>query len=335
MDKTKKLSENHINIIRLAITGLLAFIGTYFSTPGKGLISTLPILLISALLCVAVKIPSWQKIVFYALFGYFFTTVYYDSKAGMIFAAVCISILLLCELSVYLLKRKKILFAILAILLPLICILPQTYFFGNYIDGKEAQDRISEYVDKRYSDEEMTISGVNYDYKTKYYIATIYDKDLPTDVYTIASQGDHLHDGYLTFAEQTLMYNQMLEITKTLRADFENDRFDVSPQKIIGYPFSGKISLGDEADYRTLMTFKITVPGLLSKAEFEKRAREYYDTILRSGLEFNKICFVGNGTQTDIMTITVSNNPLIGNFSALTSPPRLYDGKTDIFLSSN
>lgn len=326
LDKTnhssdKIISDNIMSIIRLVIAALLAFAGTYFNMPARGLLSTMPVLLLAVLCSVLIKVPVWQKAALFGLFGYLFSALEFDSTTDLYFAALCILLVLACSLAFYLFKKKKIPQMILAIILVFACAVPQIYFFGNYPEAKTANEKLQEYVSIRYSDEEMIISGIHYDYTTGYYKASLYNKTLPTNVYSIAIKNNHLQDSFIPFAEKELTNSKMLEMTQVLRASFENDLFDVTALEISGYPFSGQISLNDTTDYSSLIKYKIIVPGLLNKNEFEQKAKKYFDVIMESGLDFNEIIFVGSGLQADILTITVGRNPLILDFSRLTTPP--------------
>jgi len=332
----KNLAKNNVNTARLIVVVLLAFGGTYFNMPTRGLISTLPILLIAVLLSVLIRIPAWQKVLLFGFFAFCLAAIDYDILIGLYFAILCILIVSLCTLAFSLFKKKKILPMILAILIIIVCAIPQALLFGNYSQGYSADKIIDEYVSAHYTNENMVVSGTYYDYKTGLYQASIYDKSLPIDICYLVVNNNRIFDGFDSFVERSLMNNRSLELTAILREKFEKDKFDVYSIHIAGYPLFEKnkeISLNDTTNYNSLMSFRIIVPGLIDKAAYGKKAETYYNAILAAGFDFKEIIFVASGTDRDIMTIKVSTNPLIKDLSKLIAPPVNFEFDKDFYNS--
>lgn len=320
----KNFYENFIKIdsytIRLISFGLLAFVGTFFAVPTRGLISTLPIYLIAVLFSVLIKIPIWQKSLFFGMFAFIFVTIDYDSFHGLFFAALCILTLLICSISFSLFKKKKALTIVIAVILISICALPHAYFFGNYSDGFNADKVLVKYADTHYNKDNMVISGTYYDYKIGHYKSIVYDKNVPTEIYSMVVQNDKVYDSYVSYVQETLMHNKMLDITNVLRDNFADDTFKVIPLEIAGYPISDEISNNDTTDYSFIMRFKILVPGLIDKDKFAEKSKEYFDAIIESNINFGEIVFTGKDIRRSVLAISVTPKTFYGDFSMLIKP---------------
>ncbi|PKM61186.1 MAG: hypothetical protein CVU97_07375 [Firmicutes bacterium HGW-Firmicutes-21] len=335
MEATNKFLENNKYYIRTVVVALLAFLGTYYALPARGLISMIPFLLVAVLFSVLIKIPIWQKAALFGLFALIFATVEIDYTHGIGFAALCILMVIFCSLAFYLLRKKKILPAIISILLISACAVPHAYFFGNIIKGLDADRILAEYIDERYTSEDTIISETYYDYKHGYYKANIYEKKRPTEIYSLTVINNYLYDSYRTYAEKQLMNRRMLDITSVLRDNFKSDKFEVIPLNISGYPFKSEITINDTNDYNSLMSFRIVISGQLDKDSFTDKAKRYYDTIMDNDIDFKKIVFVSKGTTNTTLRISVTTGPFMKDFPSLLKPPAIYGIDNRLFAYLN
>ncbi len=317
MDFLNRFVQRNIYYIRLTFCALLAFAGTYYALPTRGLVSTLPIFLIAALISVLFKLPAWQKAFLFGLFAFILTLIEYDTAHALGFATICIIVVFLCSLAYYLMKKKKASNVLLALLLIAVCTFPHAYFFGNIVEGMDADKILREYTDKRYASDDMTVSQTFYDYKYGFYKVNVYSKNSPTEIYSLSVQNGFIYDSYRTFAKKTLMHAKMLEITTALRESFPNENFEVIPLDIIGYPYSDTaISLNDSTDYSPFLSFRIDIWGQLDLNRFLETSESYYDAIMRSEVSFDKITFSGKDRY-NILKLTVSSVPLKKDFTRL------------------
>ncbi|HAN21144.1 MAG: hypothetical protein A2Y15_02690 [Clostridiales bacterium GWF2_36_10] len=322
MDTLNKTDNQGEYILKFVTSGVLAFLGTYFSLPSRGLISTLPIFLIAALMSVLIKIPTWQKALMFGIFAYFFAMIDYDVYSGLAFATLCILTVCISTLAFNLFKTKNVLSMIIALFLIVICALPHAYFFGNYPEGYKAKKVMDEYIQKHYLSEDIIITGISYDYTIGYYKSTIFDKNDPTEIYSMIVMNNKVTDSYSSYAEEVLMNSKMLEITTVLREKFPDDIFKVLPLKITGYPINDEINIADTTDYSSLMHFKVLVPGLIDKDTFAIKSRKYFDVLKEAKINYGDIIFAGKDITRSVLTITVTPKTFFMDFTKLVDPPK-------------
>lgn len=309
--------------VRIILTVLLAFVGTYYTLPQRGLISTLPVYFAAILIMVLIRVPIWQKAFIFGVFAFTFTTVYYETVYALAFAGICVLTIILCSAAFNLLKKKKLVSSIISVLLICLCALPHPLLFGNYPEAVQANKKIQEYVAKHYTGEGIVVSGTSYDFLTGSYKATVYDQKAPTEKYSISVYNSRLTDSFVRFSEIKLMEKRALEITSALREQFPNDRFSVVPLEISGYPFEDQISLSDPNNYDENMRFEIHVPGFIYKEEFAKKAEAYYNTLLKAKLPFREVVFIGGGDYLNAMSISVPYDLLRKDMAKLIKPSHL------------
>jgi hypothetical protein len=319
----RKLSFDFAYYGKLILIVLVAFAGTYYALPQRGLISTLPVYLIAALLAVFIKIPVWQKAALFGIFAFTFSTVYYKPLYTAIFAGICVLTVFICSFAYHLFKKKRTPSAIVAILLVCACIIPHSLLFGNIFDGMTADKMIREYVSEHYTSDEFVISDTSYDFNTGLYKATVYNVKLPTEKYSLSVYNSRLTDSYLRFAEIKLMEKRAIEIRAALREKFPNEMFSVTPLGISGYPYKDQISLNDTDNYNEYMRFEIHVPGYLFKNEFAMKAKSYYNTLVNAKLAFREIVFIGSGEYLNALSIKVPYDLLPKDMEKLIKPSNL------------
>ena len=324
MRREEKSSGDTFYYIKLFSAVTLAFAGTYFALPARGLISTLPVFLIASLVSVLISIPSWQKASLFGFFAFFFALIEYDSLHALGFAVLCILTVLISSLTFLLMQKKKVFHAIITLILLFSVAYPHAYFFGNIFEAKEADNRLREYTAERYTSDDIVISPTFYDYGTKSYRVSVYDRKTPTEVYTVSTGKRIIYDSYSKYTERALMNKKMLEITAVLRNAFPNDSFEVIPVRINGYPFDGAISISDDTDYSYYMQFRILLSGQLDREYFLEKSTEYFEAISRQGMSYSRITFATRGLHLSALSVTVTDNPLLKDLDELMSPPVYY-----------
>jgi len=319
---------------RLIAAVLLAFAGTYFTLPQRGLVSTLPVYVVAILIAALLRLPVWQKAALFGVFAFIFTTVYYKTEYALIFALICIVTVLLCSLAFHLMTKKKVLTSIISVLLIFVCVLPHPLLFGTFPQALQADNMIREYVSKHYTSDEIVVSGTAYDFETGCYKATVYDVKAPIERYSLNVYRAKLTDSFKSFSEIKLMEKRTIEITEALRERFPNDRFSVKPLGIVGYPFEDQISLSDPNDYNDNMRFEIQVPGYMFKEDFAKKAEAYYNALLQAKLTFREVVFIGGGDYLNALSVSVPCDLFPKDFEGLIKPSRLLPLKSSEVFES-
>lgn len=325
----QKRSFDFAYYARLIAFVLLAFAGTYYTLPQRGLISTLPVYIVAILIAALIRLPVWQKAALFGVFAFTFTTVYYKVEYALIFTAICIATVLLCSIAFRLMTKKKVLTSIISVLLICVCVLPHPFLFGTFPQGLQADKIIQEYVSKHYTSEGIVVSGTAYDFQTGCFKATVYDVKAPTERYSLSVYNARLTDSFRSFAEKKLMEKRTLEITEALRERFPNDRFSVTPLGISGYPFQDQISLSDTNNYNDNMRFEIQVPGYLYKADFAKKAEAYYNALIDAKMSFREVVFIGGGEYLNAMSISVPYDLFHKDMEKLIKPSHLLPLKSN------
>ena len=322
MKYMKKAFKINTYFFQLLIAVIVTFTATYFSLP-KSLMSTLPSILVASLIIVLIRIPFWQKLLLFVLFAFINATIEYNTVTALFYMLFCVLTFLTCSVAFHLFKKRKVILTVFAVILVILCAIPHSFIFGNIFEGMRSEKIIRHYVNQRYSSSEMVVSGTYYSLNNRYYKATIYSKKMPTEVYSLYVHGNNVIDTYIPFAQTALMNDRMLEITSVLRERFENDRFEVIPIEICGYPFDRPILLSDNNDYNSLMRFKIKAPGFITKAEFLETSEKYYNILVSKKIRFREIIFTGGGLYGESMYISVPYGSLEKNFSGMVKPSHL------------
>ncbi len=295
--------KNHF-YIHLLLTCICAFAGGYFFLPIRGLVSTLPVMLSAALLATLTSIKVWQKVSVFFVFSFYFAIIEYGRDTALVFAGLFAVTVLVCSFAFVLIKKKKVLTVLPAIILLIGLVFPHSYFFGNYGDYIGADRSIGLYTNFRYPQAEFVVSKTFFDYKTGYYRATVYQKKRPTEQFTLSLAGvkgenkGYIQDGFLPQVKSIIMEDTRVSVIDAIREVYPNDSFDVIAVDINRFPDTATpISTENSAAYAKRMTFVIRISGQYLPREFADVCKGYYDAIMVSDTEFGSITFTGRESQ--------------------------------------
>ena len=261
--------------IRLTVICLLAFAAGFSLLPVCGVWACLPFCTVCAAVAAFLKYNKWLKAALFALMAYILSA-FYGVGAERAITAACFAaaVLLICELGVFLFRKKSGLLSAAGIALAVLTLIPHFALFGDPISGFSADKALSDYGETRFDSASVVCSRTYFDSSARVFKADVYGANDVTGVCVLEYRGGRIVDTYSEHAELSLMTDARLTLQLALRERFPNGSFNVVRRAISGYP-DGKIDVSAQRSDIKNMYFDVNITTALAKDDFAALCAEY------------------------------------------------------------
>ncbi|MEG2003454.1 MAG: hypothetical protein RR057_02520, partial [Clostridia bacterium] len=159
----KKTKNALIYYVNLSAACFSAFAAGFAMIPQSGFMQRLPFAVIFTFICAGIKYNFLAKLAFVATFSYalpaFFNSGKYTSLLNTTF---CVLIFLVATAVFYLIKKKKALPIVAAVLMIMSTMAAHAFVFGNPFESFSAQKEINKYIDTKYTKNDVIVENFRY-----------------------------------------------------------------------------------------------------------------------------------------------------------------------------
>ena len=315
MTNESKANDRYFTL-KLLATVILAFVTALCFRRSAGILAMTPVMIILCAASVFIDISNTVKCVVFAFSVFMINTIEAkDIKVTIMFSALCLLAVAVFNIAFLLIKKKKKYGYVIAVLGLFLCVFLNLRFIGNPFTALDAKDRINEYTNATYPNNENAALGefeftnIYYRYDTKAYVTDAKSSHYPVDIASITVGDSLLQDGFKGLMEEKISEPYVLEITDVLREAFPNasfsvkaDGFSAMPDRVILSSASGELN-GN-------MHYEITLGGVQTSEAMLKTAYKFINAIDRSGVGYAKITFKSGIGNFQRRSITVDPNHL-------------------------
>ena len=171
--------KKHIpDLAYLIISALIAWAGCYMFTMRLGIVTSFPVIIVTAMAAALLKLDALKTTAFYGLFGFMLPFINSRGlKASVLLCALSVIFSALSFASVYCFKRssgKKILFKSLAALSIILSLTVHFYINSDPVTFYKKSSLLEDYMKKNYKYEKIDVSNTYYDFGEKRFVCEIY-----------------------------------------------------------------------------------------------------------------------------------------------------------------
>ncbi len=299
----RKEKSSSLYTVKLLIVIVLAFVAAITFRRSVGIIAMTPISLLMCAIASFIGISALAKCSIFAITVFAINTIENDDiKITLMFSALCLLAITLFSISATMIKKSKKYAYLVGIVCVLLCIGLNLFFVGNPFSALSAKNKITEYTDVKYPNEEnaylgnFEFSNIYYRYDTKAYVIDAVSDKFPTEKASFTLGNEVIKDGFESLMEEKLSEPYVLDIKSILREKFPNDSFSVT--------FDGFATLPDEnifsaesGELKNNLCYEIALGGVQTGEQMIERVRDYVNAIDESGLGYAKLVFksgIGN-----------------------------------------
>lgn len=282
-----------IKNINYILVGLLACVGTYLTLAQTFELKFFLLAPITALAIAFIKgvEPLWKVIIF-SLFGTVYSLVFLSGSYRYVAIAALVVIIVLSLLAQRSFEKgkgaKNIVFLSAFVILSLLVGL---FVFGSPVKALTVKGQLGEYIEKTYKKDEFIFKDFTFNGKVYgFLVDPKNDRSVSGLKIYLNTQGE-IVDEYMYHLKRSLMRPVSESITTVLRENHKNDGFIVYGKDIYG--LEDELTVGDEEDRSSDMAFYVHVTNEMLFEDFATLSRTYFEEIMRGGVCFSSITFIG------------------------------------------
>lgn len=316
----------------ILICVVFATVGGALFIPAGGFVTTLPFIVVCTIIpCLIVEKYYYMPVLFFGT-TYLFTfsrevpSLLTDFTGGFaLFVSIYAAIIsLLACIATHFIKKavnnkkSRWIYVCCASVLLISSVIASVPINGTPWGLVKAKNEINQKISDSFYVDELIIGKVYYVPSSTSYACDVKVGKTNTDIAHLIYKNGLVHENITKRFVTELGADTVLKLTNTLRNNFNNDTFRVEATDI-GKSY-GKLSVSAKEEAKPYIGYKITIHSEETAKTFTDKVQDYLAVLDGSGIQANKITFVGGAKQKLYYKIEVDMGAPHGSVADLLEP---------------